>query len=118
MAGLNKVQIIGNLGADPETREVSGDRKVTNFRVAVNRRWRTGAGEQQEETTWFQIEAWAGLGEVCAQYLKKGRGVYVEGRLRISAWDDQDGNHHERAVIVAQDVQFLDSGNGQSQEPF
>ena len=107
MAALNRVQIIGNLGADPKTREISRDRKVTSFRVAVNRRWRNANKEIQEETMWFSVEAWAGLGDVCARYLKKGRSVYVEGRLKINEWDDTEGGHHERTVVVARDVQFL-----------
>lgn len=108
MATLNKVQIIGNLGRDPETKAI-GDKTVTEFSIAVNRRWRVGA-EIKEEVTWFQVEAWNQIGEVCARHLKKGHSAFIEGRIKIDAWTSDSGRR-ERVVIVASDVQFL-NGNG------
>ena len=113
MAALNRIGVIGNLGADPEVRAISGDRQVTSFPVAVNRHWTDAEGQSGEETDWFHVEAWGRLGANCARYLAKGRQVYVEGRLRINAWDAQDGSHHERAVIVANNVQFLGTSSAQ-----
>lgn len=111
MATLNKTLIIGNLGCDPKTKQV-GDRSVTEFSVAVNRRF-AAQGEARQETTWFQVEAWGRVGEVCAQYLTKGRPVFVEGRIKIDAWDNDKG-HNERVVIVASDVQFLSDRAGEA----
>ena len=101
MPALNSVQIIGNLGRDPETRFTTTGKKVCNFTVAVNRR---GA----EEPDWFNIEAWDKLGEICQQYLSKGRLVYMKGRLKTSRWTDDKGETHFRTQVVAQQMQMLD----------
>ncbi len=111
-AGLNKVMIIGNLGADPEMRYTANGTAVTNLRVAVNRNYSTQDGERREETEWFRVVAWGKLGEIVSQYLTKGRRVYVEGRLQTRQWDDQDGQRRYTTEVVAQDVQFLDSAQG------
>ena len=103
---LNKVMIIGNLGADPEMRYTANGDAVTTFSVAVNRRY-TSNGEQREEVEWFRVVAWRKLAEVCSQYLSKGRQVYVEGRLQTRTWDDQEGRKHYMTELVAQEVKFL-----------
>lgn len=108
MAGsLNKVMIIGNLGADPEMRYTPNGKAVTTFRVAVNRRW-TGQNGPQEETEWFSVETWDKLAEICSQSLAKGRSVYVEGRLRTRSWEGQDGQKRFKTEVIASEVKFLD----------
>ena len=122
MPGLNKVQIIGYLGQDPETRATATGRQVAHFTVAVNRAWKDAEGQKQEATDWFNVEAWGRLGEICAEYLRKGRLVYVEGRLRTDRWEDGQGNTRSRTVVVATDVQMLDRAQGgrpeEGEEPF
>ena len=86
--GLNKVLIIGSLGADPEMRYTPGGKPVTSYSVAVNRGWRTSEGERKEATEWFNVVAWGNLAEICNQYLHKGSQVYVEGRLQTRSWED------------------------------
>ncbi len=108
MPALNKVQIIGRLGRDPETRITPNGRKVAQFNVAVNRAWTGDDGERREATDWFTVEAWGKLGDICEQYLSKGRLVYIEGRLQIDRWEDDKGTAHSRAKIVAQEMQMLD----------
>jgi single-strand DNA-binding protein len=80
---------------------------VTHFSLAVNRVWKDQSGQRQEATDWFQVEAWGRLGEICQQYLKKGRLVYLDGRLRTSQWQDKDGETHYRTVVVARSLQML-----------
>ena len=104
---LNKVMIIGNLGADPEMRYTANGSSVTEFRVAVNRNYTTNEGERREETEWFRIVTWNRLAETCSQYLSKGRQVYVEGRLRTRSWEGQDGVTRYTTEVIAQDVRFL-----------
>jgi single-strand DNA-binding protein len=116
MAGLNKVMIIGNLGRDPEMRYTPSGAPVTTFSVAVNRRWTSQDGQQQDETEWFNVVAWNKLAETCSQQLSKGRLVYVEGRLRTRSWDGQDGQKHYRTEIIASAVQFLDSARARGQD--
>jgi single-strand DNA-binding protein len=101
MPALNNVQLIGHLGKDPETRFTPTGKKVCHFSLAVNRRG-------SEEADWFQIEAWEGLGEVCQQYLAKGRLVYLEGRLKTDRWTDDKGETHYRTKVVARQMQMLD----------
>ena len=112
MASLNKVQIIGNLGQDPEMRFTANGRAVSTFNVAVNRRYTTQDGERHEETEWVRVVAWARLAELVSQYLTKGRQVYVEGRLQTRQWDDKEGQRRYTTEVVAQDVQFLDRAEG------
>ena len=112
MASLNKVQIIGNLGADPEMRFTANGRALSTFNVAVNRRYQTADGERREETEWIRVVAWARLAELASQYLSKGRQVYVEGRLQTRQWDDQEGQRRYTTEVVAQDIQFLDRAGG------
>ena len=90
MAGsLNKVQLIGNVGRDPEMRYLASGEAVTTFSLATNRRWTGQDGSPREETEWHNVVAWRKLAEQCAEYLAKGRHVYVEGRLQTRSWDDQ-----------------------------
>ena len=107
MASLNKVMIIGNLGADPEMRYTANGSAVTNFNVATNRVYTTRDGERREETEWFRVVAWERLAEICSQYLAKGRSVYVEGRMQTRSWEGQDGNTRDTTELIAQEVEFL-----------
>ncbi|HLF00767.1 MAG TPA: single-stranded DNA-binding protein [Anaerolineales bacterium] len=101
MPALNNVQLIGRLGKDPETRFTPNGKKVCQFTLAVGRR-------NSEEPDWFIVEAWERLGEVCQQYLVKGRLIYVEGRLRTHRWDDDKGETHYITKVVARGMQMLD----------
>jgi single-strand DNA-binding protein len=107
MPGLNKVQLIGYLGADPEARFTPGGKKVTTFNMAVTRSWRDAEGEKKEATEWVKIETWSGLAEICAQYLKKGSLTYVEGRLQTDKWE-VEGEPRSRTKVVASEMQMLD----------
>jgi len=107
MASLNKVQLIGYLGKDPETRLTSKGAGVCSFSVAVGRRWRGADGEQKEATEWFNVNAWGKLGEICQQYLNKGRLVYIEGRLQTDQYEVDDKVHYSTKV-VASEMQMLD----------
>ena len=104
---MNKIIVIGNLGRDPEMRYTPGGQSVTSFSVASNRRYTTGAGEQREETEWFNVNAWGKLAELCNQYLTKGRQVYVEGRLHSRSYEARDGQLRFVNEINLTDVQFL-----------
>jgi single-strand DNA-binding protein len=108
MAGLNKVMIIGNLGADPEMKYMADGTAMTSFRVAASRNYNAPDGERREETEWFGVVAWRKLAEQCSQYLQKGKKVYVEGRLRTRSWEGPDGQKHYRTEVVAERVMFLD----------
>jgi single-strand DNA-binding protein len=113
---LNKVMIIGNLGADPEMRYTANGHPVTTFRVATSRRFTDSSGERREETEWFRVVAWARLAELCAQYLQKGRQVYVEGRMQTRSWE-QDGQTRYMTELVAEEVKFL-GGRGEGAPSF
>lgn len=107
MAGINKVIIVGRLGRDPEVRYTQDGTAVTNFSVATSDEWRDKqSGEKRERTEWHRIVAWRRLGEICGEYLSKGRQVYVEGKLQTRSWE-QDGVTKYTTEIVATDVQFL-----------
>lgn len=108
MAGLNKVMIIGNLGADPEMRYTADGKALTSFRVASSRNYSGPDGERREETEWFSVVTWQKLAEQCSQFLQKGRRVYVEGRLQTRSWDGPDGQRKYRTEVVAEKVLFLD----------
>ena len=115
MASLNKVILIGNLGADPELRYTPSGRAVVNFRMATTRQWNTQDGERREETEWHRIVAFSKLAEICGQYLKKGAPVYVEGRLQTRSWEDQNGMKRYTTEIVVNEMQML--GSRQQNEP-
>lgn len=107
MPALNRVQLIGHLGRDPETRHTASGKKVCKFTVAVNRSWRAPEGETREATDWFNVEAWGRLGEVCQAYLAKGRLVFVEGRLQTDRYE-QEGDTRYFTRVVATHMQMLD----------
>lgn len=104
---LNKVQLTGHLGADPEMRYTAQGSAVTTFRVASNRSWKDREGGAHEETEWFRIVAWDKLGEICNQYLTKGTRVYVEGRLQTRKYTDRDGQERYATEVIAQDMIIL-----------
>lgn len=108
MAGLNKVMLIGRLGADPEMRYTANGQAVTTFNLAVNRNWTSRDGERREETEWVTIVCWEKLAETVSQYLQKGRQAFVEGRLQTRNWEGQDGVKRYKTEVVATTVQFLD----------
>ena len=112
MASVNKVILIGNLGRDPELRYTQGGQAVANFTLATNERFSTKDGDKQERTEWHRIVAWGRTGELCAQYLSKGRSVYLEGRLQTREWEDKEGQKRRTTEIVANTVQFL-GGRGE-----
>ena len=108
MASLNKVMIIGNLGADPEMRFTPGGDGVTSFRVACSHNYSNKDGEKKQETEWFSIVTWGKLAELCNQYLSKGKKIYVEGRLKTRSWEDKEGNKRYTTEVIANQVIFLD----------
>ncbi len=107
--------VIGHLGRDPEMRYTPAGVPVTSFSVATTRKWTTANGEQQEKTTWFRVTAWRKLGELAAQYLKKGRLVLVEGDIEASAYTDREGNARASLELTATNVRFL-GGRGDGTE--
>jgi single-strand DNA-binding protein len=109
--GINKVMIIGNLGSDPDTNYLPSGTAVTKFSVACSESWKDKqTGELQERTEWVNVEAWGKTAEACAQYLTKGKQVYVEGKLQTDSWDDkQTGEKKYRTKVRADQVQFLGS---------
>ena len=106
---LNRVQLIGNLGADPELRD-AGSTKVCEMRVATAESWTDKGGNKQENTEWHRIIVWGRMGENCAKYLEKGRQVYVEGRIQTRDWTDKEGTKRYTTEIVAKEVKFLGGG--------
>ncbi len=116
--GLNKVQIIGHLGKEPEMRYTPSGKPVTTFTVAVSRSWNTVDGERHNETEWFNVVAWGNLAEICKQYLTKGQQVYIEGRLQTRRWEDKEGGKHTSVEVVANEMMMLgerrDHNNNQS----
>jgi single-strand DNA-binding protein len=108
MPALNRVQLIGRLGKDPETRSTPTGKKVAHFSLAVSQRWKSAEGENKESTEWVNVEAWARLGEVCQQYLHKGSLIYLEGRLKTDKFDDKGGDTKYYTKVVALSMQMLD----------
>lgn len=109
MASINKVILIGRLGRDPEVRYTPSGTAVANFSVATSENWTDRDGGQQSRTEWHRIEAWGRLGEICGEYLSKGRLVYIEGSIRTNEWEDQEGNKRETKRIRARTMQMLES---------
>jgi single-strand DNA-binding protein len=106
--GVNKVILVGNLGADPETRYTAGGSAVTNVRLATTDSWKDKqSGEQQERTEWHRLVFWGRLAEIAAEYLRKGSQIYVEGRIQTRKWQDQSGNDRYSTEIVANEMQML-----------
>lgn len=112
MASVNKVILIGNLGRDPETRYTADGAAITNVSIATTRRYKDASGQQQEETEWHRVAFFGRLAEIAGEYLRKGRPVYVEGRLRTRKWTDKDGNERHTTEIVAENMQLLGSREG------
>ena len=112
MASLNKVLLIGNLTRDPELRYIPSGSAVTSFTVASNRVYKTQTGEKKEEVSFVRVVVWGRMAEVCNDYLKKGRPVFVEGRLQSRSWDGPDGQKRSALEVIAQNVQFLNAGTG------
>ena len=109
---LNKVMIIGRLGADPEMKTLSSGNSLTTFSLATSENWKDKEGQKQEKTEWHRIVVWGKLAEICGKYLAKGREAYIEGKLQTRSWEDQQGQKRYTTEIVAANVQFL---GGQSQ---
>jgi len=113
--GVNKVILVGNLGADPDMRYTQSGAGVCELRLATNESWTDKNGQKQERTEWHKIIVWGKRAEVCSKYLGKGRQIYVEGRLQTRSWDDKEGNKRYTTEIIANDVQFLGGGGGKSE---
>jgi single-strand DNA-binding protein len=111
--GVNKVILVGNLGADPETRSMPSGMTVTNIRIATSESWKDKAsGAQQERTEWHSIALFGRLGEIAAEYLRKGSQVFVEGKLRTRKWQDKQGNDRFTTEIIADNMQMLGGRGG------
>lgn len=111
MASLNKVTLIGNLGADPEVRYLDGGAVVAQFNVATTEKYTNRTGEKVEQTEWFRVELWNEQAKVAEQYLKKGNPVYIEGRLRTELWTDKEGKERFSLRVRATTMQLLGSPN-------
>ena len=118
--GVNKVILVGNLGQDPETRTTPGGTTVTNIRIATTDSWTDKqSGEKKEQTEWHTVVMWNRLGEIAAEYLRKGSQVYIEGRLQTRKWQDKEGKDRYNTEVVASDMQMLGGrggGGGAAQE--
>ena len=121
---LNKVILIGNLGAEPELRYTNGGTAVATFSLATSERWKDAAGKTQESTEWHRIVAWGKLAEICNQYLQKGSRIYLEGKLQTRKWQDREGTERFITEVVARDMKMLsnrstgeDSSGGPHYEP-
>ena len=115
MSGVNKVIIVGRLGADPELKYTSTGTAVARFNVATSEQWTDkNSGEKQERTEWHRVVVWAKLAELCGQYLKKGRQIYIEGQLQTRSWDDKEGKKRYTTEVRAQTVQFLGAPGAQA----
>ena len=113
--GINKVILVGNLGADPDTRYMPSGSAVTNIRMATTEAWKDkNTGDQQERTEWHNVAFFGRLAEIAAEYLRKGSQVYVEGKLRTRKWQDRDGNDRWTTEVIANEMQMLGSRPGSS----
>ena len=112
MASVNKVILIGNLGKDPETRYMPNGDAVTNITVATTETWKDKSGEKQEKTEWHRVTFYRKLAEIAGEYLKKGRSVYVEGRLETRKWTDKSGVERYTTDVIATDMKMLGSKPG------
>ena len=113
MAGVNKVILVGRLGADPEVRYTNTGTPVANFNMATSTNFTDKSGEKTERTEWHRIVAFGKLGEICGEYLAKGKQIYIEGRLHTRDWEDRDGNKRKTTEIVANTMQMLGSAGDQ-----
>lgn len=113
MSGVNKAILVGRLGADPEMRYTQSGQGVCRFNVATSENWNDKDGQRKERTEWHRVVVWGKMATVCSEYLKKGRQVYVEGRLQTRSWEDKTtGNKRYSTEVVAMTVQFLGSAEG------
>ncbi len=114
MAGnFNKVLLMGNLTRDIELKHTSNNNAVGNFGIATNRKWKSADGEWREETTFVDCEVWGRTAETMSKYLRKGRPVFIEGRLKLDTWEDKnDGSKRSKLRVVVENFQFIDSGGG------
>src|SRR6186713_497002 len=110
--GVNKVILIGNLGADPELRYTPSGQAVCDLRLATNESWTDKNGQKQERTEWHRVVMWGKPAEICKQYLSKGQKLYIEGRLQTRSWDDKEGNKRYSTEIIGTDFMFLGGGSG------
>jgi single-strand DNA-binding protein len=104
---LNRVTLLGRVGKDPEVRYTASGKAVATFTLATSQRWRDQDGNDQERTEWHRIVAWGRLGEICGEYLGKGKQAYIEGRIQSRDWEDQDGNKRTTFEIIASDLILL-----------
>jgi single-strand DNA-binding protein len=114
MSGVNKVIIVGRLGADPELKTVTGGNNVARLSIATSENWTDKQGQKQERTEWHRVVVWGKLAELCGKYLTKGRQCYVEGRLQTRSWEDAQGQKRFTTEVVANTVQFLGATTGAS----
>jgi single-strand DNA-binding protein len=117
MRSLNRVQLIGNMGRDPEMRYTTSGKAVCNFSVATSHTWKDPDGTPQERTEWHNIVAWGKLGEICNQYLAKGRQVFLEGRLQTRKWQGQDGSDRYTTEVVIDNMILLGGGRNEGGAP-
>jgi single-strand DNA-binding protein len=108
---LNKILLLGNLGSDPEVRFMPSGKQTTQFSLATNRKYKM-EGQIREETEWFQIVAFGRLAEICSEFLKKGRQVFIEGRMRTRSWTDNAGQKHYRTEVIAEGMRLIGKTNG------
>ncbi len=109
---LNRVLLLGNVGKDPEVRYTASGRAVATFSLATSQRWKDQEGNDQEKTEWHRIVAWGRLGEICGEFLSKGKQVFIEGRIQTREWEDQDGNKRVTVEIIANDMILLGGSGG------
>ncbi len=114
MSGINKVILVGRLGADPEVKTISQGQTVAKLSVATSESWTGKDGQKQERTEWHRVTVWGKLAEICGKHLSKGRQVYVEGKLQTRSWEDQQGQKKYATDIVASTVQFLGAATERS----
>ncbi len=115
--GVNKVILIGNLGADPDLRYTPSGAAVATLSIATNEVWKDNEGNQQQKTEWHRVVLWRKLAEVAGQYLKKGSQVYIEGRLQTRSWDDKDGVKRYTTEIIGNNMQMLGRKDADGTEP-
>jgi len=116
MAGVNRVILIGNLGKDPEIRTLENGVKVANFTIATTETFKTKNGEKSEHTEWHNIVMWRGLAEIAEKFLRKGKTIYIEGKLQTRSWDDSQGNKRYTTEIVVDNMTMLGGPRDQSAE--
>jgi single-strand DNA-binding protein len=117
MSGINKVIIVGRLGADPEVKTVGSGATVAQLSVATSESWVDKEGQRQEKTEWHRVVVWNKLADLCGKYLSKGRQIYLEGRLHTGSWEDQQGQKRYTTAIVANTIEFLGGSQQRGAEP-